>query len=205
MEIVKTTMKLSEMRHPPKNVRKHSQSQIAEYMRSVEMFDQIRPIVVDESGEIIAGNGLYEALVGLGRESADVYIMRGLTPVQKKKLMLADNRIFNLGSDDMAVFEEFVAELSGDFDVPGYDFDLLQTLSFTADDVDSAQSSYGTISAEDKKALEKTAERYEEREAEQIQTAQEIQARPNPSGNPEVQELERRYIICPKCGERIWL
>ena len=29
------------------------------------MFDQIRPIVVDENGVILAGNGLYEALIVL--------------------------------------------------------------------------------------------------------------------------------------------
>ena len=164
MGMAKTTMRLSELRHPAKNVRKHSQSQIAEYMRSVEMFGQIRPIVVDDTGEILAGNGLYDALVGLGRETADVYVM--------KKLMLADNRIFNLGSDDMGVFEEFVAELGGDFDVPGYPMELLKTLSFDADDVDEANASYGRISTEDKEALQRTEERYARERAEAEETAQ---------------------------------
>jgi len=200
MGMAKTTMKLSEMRHPAKNVRKHSQSQITEYMRSVEMFGQIRPIVVDDTGEILAGNGLYDALVGLGRETADVYVMTGLTPVQKKKLMLADNRIFNLGSDDMGVFEEFVAELGGDFDVPGYPMELLKTLSFDADDVDEANASYGRISTEDKEALQRTEERYARERAEAEETAQEL-----PSGNEHGVELQRRYIVCPKCGEKIWL
>lgn len=202
MEIVKTTMPLSKMRHPQRNVRKHSQSQIAEYMRSVEMFGQIRPIVIAEDGEILAGNGLYEALVGLGRETADVYVMKNLTPVQKKKLMLADNRIFNLGPDDMGVFEEFVAELGGDFDVPGYPMELLQTLSFDADDVDEANASYGRISQEDKQALERTAERYERDQRNYEAAAEEVAL---PSGNEHGIELQRRYIICPKCGEKIWL
>ena len=112
--------------------------------------------------------------------------------------MLADNRIFNLGSDDMGVFEEFVAELGGDFDVPGYPMELLQTLSFDADDVDQANASYGRISAEDKEALQRTGERYERDQRDAVATADQYQ----PS---EGIELQRRYLICPKCGEKIWL
>lgn len=204
MGMAKTTMKLSELRHPAKNVRKHSQSQIAEYMRSVEMFGQIRPIVVSDDYEILAGNGLYDALVGLGRDKADVYVMTGLTPVQKKKLMLADNRIFNLGSDDMGVFEEFVADLAGDFDVPGYPMELLKTLSFDADDVDEANASYGRISQEDRESLQRTEERYARERAQAEETAEEIPTA-LPSGNENGVELQRRYIVCPKCGEKIWL
>ena len=198
--MIKKKMLLSAMHKPPKNIRKHGKTQIDEYMRSVKMFGQIRPILVDESGTILAGNGLYDALTGLGYTEADVYVMDGLTEVQKKKLMMADNRIFNLGSDDMGVFEEFISELGGDFDVPGYDMDLLQTLAFTEDDVAPAQNSYGTISSEDRDALERTAVRYEEQETQAVATAQEL-----PSGHVENPDLERRFIICPKCGERIWL
>lgn len=201
MTIEKTTLPLSALRHPQKNVRKHSQSQIAEYMRSVEMFGQIRPIVVSDDYEILAGNGLYDAMAGLGKTEADVYIMHGITPVQKKKLMLADNRIFNLGSDDMGVFEDFIAELGGDFDVPGYPMELLKTLTFDADDVDEANASYGRISAEDKEALQRTGERYERDQREAEASAQQIL----PSGNENGIELQRRYLICPKCGEKIWL
>lgn len=203
--MIKKKMLLSAMKKPEKNIRKHGKAQIDEYMRSVKMFGQIRPILVDENGVILAGNGLYDAMTGIGLTEADVYVMEGLTEAQKKKLMMADNRIFNLGSDDMAVFEEFIAELGGDFDVPGYDADLLQTLAFTEDDVTPAQSSYGTISAEDKEALQRTEQAYERREAAAVETAVEIPAQELPSGHPDAPDLERRFIICPKCGERIWL
>lgn len=198
--MIKKKMLLSAMRKPAKNIRKHGKTQIDEYMRSVKMFGQIRPILVDEDGVILAGNGLYDAMTGLGMTEADVYVMEGLTDAQKKKLMMADNRIFNLGSDDMGVFEEFISELNGDFDVPGYDMDLLQTLAFSSDDVDTAQSSYGVISTDDRDALERTEAAYERREEIAAETAREL-----PSAHPESPDLERRFIICPKCGERIWL
>ncbi len=89
MEII--TMKLSELVKPEKNVRIHTEQQLREFERSVTMFGQIRPIVVDENNVILAGNGLYETLLMMGKETADVYRYENLTKNQKKKLMIADN------------------------------------------------------------------------------------------------------------------
>lgn len=63
-----TVKKLADLHKPAHNIRRHSDKQITEYIRSVEMFGQIKPLVVDEHGEIIAGNGLFEALTRMGRE-----------------------------------------------------------------------------------------------------------------------------------------
>lgn len=51
------TMKLTDMVRPEKNVRIHTEQQLREFERSVKMFGQIRPIVVDEKNVILAGNG----------------------------------------------------------------------------------------------------------------------------------------------------
>ena len=58
MKVVKKP--LSELQRPERNVRMHTDKQLKEFRRSVEMFGQIRPIVVDEAGVILAGNGLYD-------------------------------------------------------------------------------------------------------------------------------------------------
>lgn len=47
MEII--TMKLVDLVKPEKNVRIHTEQQLKEFQRSVKMFGQIRPIVVDEN------------------------------------------------------------------------------------------------------------------------------------------------------------
>ena len=62
-----TVKKLAELHKPTHNIRRHSDKQITEYIRSIEMFGQVKPLVVAEDGEIIAGNGLYEALLRMGR------------------------------------------------------------------------------------------------------------------------------------------
>lgn len=66
-----TVKKLSELHKPAHNIRRHSEKQLTEYIRSIEMFGQVKPLVVAEDGEIIAGNGLYEALLRMGRETCD--------------------------------------------------------------------------------------------------------------------------------------
>lgn len=114
-----TVKKLAELHKPTHNIRRHSDKQITEYIRSIEMFGQVKPLVVAEDGEIIAGNGLYEALLRMGRETCDCYVMVGLTDVQKKKLMMADNKVYELGFTDVDAIEELVKELDGDVDVPG--------------------------------------------------------------------------------------
>lgn len=101
-------IKLSELKRPERNVRMHTDKQIKEFKRSVEMFGQIRPIVVDEDNVILCGNGLYESLLALSWEEADCLVMKNLSEKDKKKLMLADNRIFNLGVDDISAFDDFI-------------------------------------------------------------------------------------------------
>ena len=69
MRVVK--MKLADLVKPEKNVRIHTEQQIKEFRRSVEMFGQIRPIVVDEKNIILAGNGLYDTCLLYTSDAAD--------------------------------------------------------------------------------------------------------------------------------------
>ena len=198
-------MKLSELKCPEKNVRIHSEKQVKEFVRSLDAFGQIRPIVVDESNTILAGNGLYAALQAKGETEADVYVMKGLSPNEKKKLMLADNKIYSLGVDDMAVFEEFLKDLGDDLEIPGYDLELLETITADMSDVDEMISGYGTVTETTKEQIATTAERYEAQEVEHAAAAEEIKPTPPPTPDAPPEALPKRFILCPKCGERIWM
>ena len=206
MKVIKKA--LSDLRKPERNVRIHSDKQITEFKRSIEMFGQIRPIVIDEAGTILAGNGLYEALSALGRTEAECYVAAGLSESQKKKLMLADNRIFSLGVDDLQGFDEIIAGLD-DLDVPGYDEDLLKTLTADLKEADEMLAGYGLIDDSSKVEMKKAAERYEQKAEEYTQGAEEVKPAAAPPVEAAVedraQELDRRYIVCTKCGEKIWL
>ena len=202
---MKVTKKpLTELHPPERNVRMHTDKQLKEFRRSVEMFGQIRPIVVDEGGTILAGNGLYETLCSMGRTEADCYIVTGLTEAQKKKLMLADNRVFDLGVDDLAALDALVLELKDDLDIPGFEEDLLQAMVMEADEASAALGEYGTIDPDRVEEIRETGQRYEAREAAAAQRAEECA--PQATGSQSQQaEQTNRFVLCPKCGERIWL
>lgn len=195
---------LSELRRPERNVRMHTDKQLKEFRRSVEMFGQIRPIVVDEDGVILAGNGLYETLLSMGRAEADCYVVTGLTEAQKKKLMLADNRVFDLGVDDLSALDAFVLELKDDLDIPGYEEDLLRAMVMEADEAADTLSEYGTIDEERIEEIRDARERTEAREEAAARNAEEY-VPPAAGTQPQEEGPARRFILCPKCGERIWL
>lgn len=208
-------IKLADLKRPEKNVRLHTKKQLEEFQRSVEMFGQIRPIVVDENHVILAGNGLYETLVNMGAEEADCYVMTGLSENQKKKLMLADNKVFSLGVENIDTVESFIQELSDDLDIPGYDEDILKQMVSDAEEVTEKVAEYGTLNTDqieqirshDSEKLEpvpegKAGSSYEEpvypEETPDRATAETTQEDEEPA---EV----RKFVICPKCGEKIWL
>ena len=206
MKIVRK--KLSELKPAERNVRIHSEKQVKEFVRSLESFGQIRPIVIDEDNTILAGNGLYAALTAKGETAADCYVMTGLSENEKKKLMLADNKIYSLGVDDMDVFEEFLRELGDDLEIPGYDEELLKTITADMEDVDEMLSGYGTVTEQTKQQIASTAEKYDAQESVHASAAEEIKpANPAPESTAEGQPepLPKRFIQCPKCNEKIWL
>ena len=217
MKVIKK--RLDDLKHPEKNVRIHSEQQIRELKRSLEKFGQTRALVVDENNVILIGNGLYEAMVSLGYQEASVYVKTKLSENDKKKLMIADNKTYALGIDNLDTLNEFLEELQGDLDIPGYDEEILQQMVADADEVTEKISEYGTL---DESEIQKIKEANEKRE--QKAAAAEISdnnsenssENPNTSDNqsserqnttetePEITEI-RKFVICPNCGEKIWL
>lgn len=217
MKVIKK--RLDDLKHPEKNVRIHSEQQIRELKRSLEKFGQTRALVVDENNVILIGNGLYEAMVSLGYQEASVYVKTELSENDKKKLMIADNKTYALGIDNLDTLNEFLEELQGDLDIPGYDEEILQQMVADVDEVTEKISEYGTL---DESEIQKIKEANEKRE--QKAAAAEISdnnsenssENPNTSDNqsserqnttetePEITETQK-FVICPNCGEKIWL
>jgi ParB-like chromosome segregation protein Spo0J len=191
--------KLCDLKRPERNVRMHTDKQLREFRRSVEMFGQIRPIVIDENNVILAGNGLYDTLLSMGRVDADCYVTAGLTEAAKKKLMLADNRVFNLGVDDLAAFDAIVLELKDDLDIPGFEEDLLRSIVMEADEASAVMSDYGAVDGERIDEIKAARERY--RAQEDAAAAGATEHVPQSPGD----EGATGYVVCTKCGERIWL
>lgn len=202
MNIVK--IKISLLNQPERNVRIHTAKQIDEFVRSIRMFGQIRPVVVDENNMILAGNGLVEALAKAGVDEADCYKLDNLTENQKKKLMIADNKIFSLGIENLDTLNSFLEDLDGDFDVPGFDEDILRSMVADADEIIEKISEYGTLDDEEIQEIKERAAKAPKSLPVQKPAPQDEHPAETPDPG-ESEQQDREYVICPKCGEKIWL
>lgn len=214
------TMPISELKRPERNVRIHTDKQLKEFERSIRMFGQIRPLVVDETNTILAGVGCFETLCRMGATEAAVYKVSDLTESQKKKLMIADNKIYGLGIDNLETFDSFLKELSDDLDIPGFDESILQSMVAEAEEVTDKIMEYGSVDDSEIESLKAAKARKEAlmekagQEQEATALAQPVavpQPVPAPSNLPPADEEDtepteiRKFVICPNCGEKIWL
>ena len=199
-------MPLSSLKRPEQNVRMHTEKQLKEFERSVSMFGQLRPIVADEAGVILAGNGLFETLIRLDWKEADVLQVEGLTENQKKKLMLADNKIFGLGVADLETFDAFLVDLKDDLDIPGFDEDLLKSMVAQAEEVTEKLQEYGTLDEDEIEEIKAAGERKDLYMTTGVADKGEAdKPKEDVPGQEEPKEPVRQYVVCPHCGEKIWL
>lgn len=211
-------LKIADLKPAERNTRIHNRKQIEELIRSFKMFGQIRPVIIDENNVIWCGNGFFEAVKEAGETEIDAYRVVGLTEDQKKKLMLADNQTFLLGATNSVVMDEILAELS-DFDVPGYDAATLEQLFGDIEEAVDTLSSYGVVEEEAVQAISKAEEmrnneqeqrvvtRYEQREEADSEDESLPPTVESANGmlNVPKDEGARPFIICPRCGEKIWV
>src|SRR4051812_26469446 len=77
----------------PRNARTHSDAQVTEIAGSIRTFGFTNPILVGPDGDVVAGHGRLAAARLLGLDEVPVISLAGLSDVQRRQLMLADNRI----------------------------------------------------------------------------------------------------------------
>ena len=114
-----------------RNSRTHSDAQIAQIAASIQEWGWTTPILVDESGGIIAGHGRLMAARKLGIESLPVVVARGWSDSKKRAYVIADNKLaLNAGWDN-----EMLALEIGELDELGFDLDLI---GFTEEEIAAA-------------------------------------------------------------------
>lgn len=97
----------------PRNARTHSDMQVAEIAGSIKAFGFTNPILVGEEGDIVAGHGRLAAARSLGLTEVPVITLTGLTDVQRRQLVLADNRIALNAGWDLEMLNLELKDLSG--------------------------------------------------------------------------------------------
>jgi DNA modification methylase len=114
-----------------RNARTHSDEQVAQIAASIAEFGFTNPILAGADGVIVAGHGRLAAAQKLGLETVPVVVLDHLTPMQRRALVIADNRIAeNAGWDDDVLRTELAALQDEDFDLAltGFDADALAEL-----------------------------------------------------------------------------
>src|SRR6266566_8401398 len=83
---------IGELREFPGNPRRHPEAQIAALMKGIRRF-WTNPILVDETGTILAGHGRWEAARRLGMTEVPTVTVSGLSSAEKQTVVIADNRL----------------------------------------------------------------------------------------------------------------
>ena len=190
---------VDELKPIEKNVRRHTEIQIDEFAKSLKQFGQTRPFVIDESNTILVGNGMFYAMQKAGIKEASAYRMKGLSDMQKKKLMLTDNKIYSLASDNFDVIEELLKEFAkaGDFEIPGFDATIVESLAKEQSQIIAEGAEYGKMKVE-----------------EPVNQAVQNNAEYRPDSEAQSAAIDREYsspaetiktVMCPNCGEVIRL
>lgn len=189
------SVKLASLSLLEKNPRRHPNLQIQELKRSLEMFGQIRPLVIDEKGNVLAGNGMLIAMRELGWESADALRVDGLNEKQKTRLILADNKVASLGADDYSVIEELIRDLSDELNIPGFDDNVLRTLVATPAQLAEISAGYGSVSLD-------TTERAAAKTAALAGASERAEARQADGSATTTAATPAR--VCESCGQTVW-
>jgi DNA modification methylase len=95
-----------------RNARTHSAPQIAEIAGSIRAFGFTNPLLVGENSDIVAGHGRLAAARLLGLTEVPVIPLRGLNDVERRMLMLADNRIALNAGWNLELLKLELADLS---------------------------------------------------------------------------------------------
>ncbi len=95
-----------------RNARQHSDAQVAQIAASIREFGWGAPILVDGSNNVIAGHGRLLAARKLGITEVPVVPMTHLTDIQRRALILADNKIGENAAWDEALLGLELAELN---------------------------------------------------------------------------------------------
>lgn len=115
-----------------KNSRTHSPEQVAQIAASIKEWGFTSPILVDETGSILAGHGRLAASRKLGLETVPVMVAEGWTDAQKRAYVIADNKLaLNAGWDNELLALELgdLGDLGFDVELTGFSLDEIADLT----------------------------------------------------------------------------
>ena len=134
-----------------RNSRTHSDAQVAQIAASIKEFSFTNPVLIDETGSIIAGHGRVMAARKLAITDVPCVRLTHLTEAQKRAYIIADNKLaLNGGWDDKMLAVELT-----DLKDMGFDLDLT---GFSTDEIEALLAPVGTEGLTDEDAVPEVPE-----------------------------------------------
>ena len=140
------TVALDRLFFADRKLRQHPASQIRKIARSLETFGWVTPIVIDETGLVIAGRARIEAARSLGLTQAPAVSVHHLSAAEKRAYTIADNRLAEDASWDPDALRLELAELLEldiEIEVTGFETGEIDVL-LDAGDLDGADPADAT-------------------------------------------------------------
>jgi DNA modification methylase len=110
-----------------RNARRHSKKQVGQIAESIRRFGFTNPVLIDKSGEIIAGHGRVQAAKQLGLQQVPTILIDHLTDAERRAYIIADNKLaLNAGWDQDLLAIELQGLIDIDFDVTLTGFSLAE-------------------------------------------------------------------------------
>ncbi len=128
-----TEVTIGKIRPSRNNARTHSKRQVEQIIAAVRRFGWTYPILVDDEGNILCGVGRWLAAQKMGLTKVPVIPLSHLGEIEKRALMLADNKIAANSGWDRNVLARELGELS--VLLPEIDLDI-EIKGFSAPEVD---------------------------------------------------------------------
>ena len=124
-----------------RNARTHSKKQVRQIANSIERFGFTNPVLVDETGSILAGHGRVAAAKLLGLSEVPALCISDLSQAERKAYLLADNKLaLNAGWDLelLALDLGELIDLDFDLDLTGFALAEVDSILDAAAEADPA-------------------------------------------------------------------
>ena len=184
-----------------RNARTHSDEQIGQIAASIKEWGWTTPILVDETGGIIAGHGRTLAAQRLKMAEVPVMVAKGWSDAKKRAYVLADNKLaLNAGWDNEMLRLELgeIGELGFDLDLTGFNAGEIAGLQFD----DDAEAEMPDLKDGDKEPFQQKTFTLHDEQAEGVDNAITL-ARTNPLADTGLNENTNGNALALICRE--WL
>lgn len=184
-----------------RNARTHSDEQIGQIAASIKEWGWTTPILVDETGGIIAGHGRTLAAQRLKITEVPVMVAKGWSDAKKRAYVLADNKLaLNAGWDNEMLRLELgeIGDLGFDLDLTGFNAGEIAALQFD----DDAEAEMPDLNDGDKEPFQQKTFTLHDEQAVEVDNAITL-ARTNPLADTGLNENTNGNALALICRE--WL